>query len=122
VQNIVDKTFVTVFGLLRGPTSCSLQEQALPSKDLPTGKWMVICLALRTVNNLISDRTNLAAWQAKTLQLLNKMSSSPTHSIAYSIARIIRLRSISYHSASLPKIGSAGWLVHCPIASAPDQY
>jgi hypothetical protein len=32
------QTFVTVFGLLRGPTGCSLQEQALPSKDLPTGK------------------------------------------------------------------------------------
>ena len=31
------QNFVIVSGLLRGPTSCSLQEQALPSKDLPTG-------------------------------------------------------------------------------------
>jgi hypothetical protein len=63
---------------------------------------MVICLALRTVNNLISDRTNLAAWQ-QNVATIKQNAIKSTHSIAYSIARIIRLRRISYHSASLPK-------------------
>ncbi|HKX50947.1 MAG TPA: hypothetical protein VJQ48_11015, partial [Candidatus Binatia bacterium] len=107
----MDKTFVTVFGLLRGVIHCCLHSSFCHLKICQPANELVICLALRTVNNLISDRTNLAAWQAKNVATIKQNAIKSTHSIAYSIARIIRLRSISYHSASLPKIGSAGWLV-----------
>jgi len=36
------QNYVNVFGLLRGPTSCSLQEQALPFKDLRQMRWSYV--------------------------------------------------------------------------------